>query len=115
MNQAVVFEYQDGTRSAPIPTDVASTRGLHDCPNHLVSPEGVPECVGTTVTQGFRTATHKAPDVWEGHRQESPTNSLLVSDQPMAGGFNPLVAVIAVAVLGVGCTLITRFGGRVKR
>ena len=118
-NQAVIFEYADGTTSAPIPTDVAAQMGLHDCPKHLVSPEGVPECITedrTTVPPGFTWASQQGAETPQQHSTESPQptlpSSLLGSDQPMGVGVNPLVAIAAVVLIGAGCTMISRFGGR---
>lgn len=121
-NQAVIFEYVDGSTSALIPTDVAAERGLHDCPNHLVSPEGVPECITertterTTVPHGYTTARQQGAETPQQHSTESPQptlpSSLLGSDQPMGAGVNPLLAIAAVVLIGAGCTMISRFGGR---
>ena len=120
-NQAVIFEYVDGSTSALIPADVAAERGLHDCPNHLVSPEGVPECVTqrTTVPPDFTWARQQGAETSQQHSTESQQStlpsSLLGSDQPMGVGVNPLLAIAAVVLIGAGCTIISRFGGRGQR
>jgi len=148
-NQAVIFEYVDGSTSALIPADVAAERGLHDCPNHLVSPEGVPECVTqrTTVPPDFTWARQQGAETPQQHSTESQQgaetsqqhstesqqgaetsqqhstesqqstlpSSLLGSDQPMGVGVNPLLAIAAVVLIGAGCTIISRFGGRGQR
>lgn len=79
--QTVIYEYDNGKESAPVPEDQVIERGLDDCRHHTLDENNSPWCIDE---RGTLPAGHSiGPEASQG--TAAAPSTLLDSNRPMAG------------------------------